>query len=80
MNTSRRLLHGAPSAPSVTLTPRPDVVSTLVYAATHADVRTVVIDGRVVLRDGELLTLDEGEVRREAEAEAASLFERALKV
>ncbi|HEY9284732.1 MAG TPA: 5'-deoxyadenosine deaminase [Pyrinomonadaceae bacterium] len=62
------------------LTPRPDVVSTLVYAATPADVRTVVIDGRVVLRDGELLTLDEREVRREAEAEAASLFERALKV
>ena len=62
------------------LTPRPDVISTLVYAATPADVRTVVIDGRVVLRDGELLTLDEGEVRREAEAEAASLFERALKV
>ena len=62
------------------LTPRPDVVSSLVYAATPADVRTVVIDGRVVLRDGELLTLDEREVRREAEAEAASLFERALKV
>jgi 5-methylthioadenosine/S-adenosylhomocysteine deaminase len=61
------------------LTPRPDVVSTLVYAATPADVRTVVIDGRVVLRDGELLTLEEGEVRREAEAEAGSLFGRASK-
>jgi 5-methylthioadenosine/S-adenosylhomocysteine deaminase len=61
------------------LTPRPDTVSALVYAATPADVRTVVIDGRVVLRDGLLLTLDEGEVRREAEAEAASLFARALK-
>ncbi|HLL75890.1 MAG TPA: 5'-deoxyadenosine deaminase [Pyrinomonadaceae bacterium] len=60
------------------LTPCPDVVSTLVYAAAPADVRTVVIDGRVVLRDGELLTMDEREVRREAESEAASLFERAL--
>jgi 5-methylthioadenosine/S-adenosylhomocysteine deaminase len=62
------------------LTPCPDVVSALVYAATPSDVRTVVIDGRVVLRDGELLTLDEREVRREAESEAASLFERALRV
>jgi 5-methylthioadenosine/S-adenosylhomocysteine deaminase len=61
------------------LTPRPDIVSALVYAATPSDVRTVVIDGRVVLRDGELLTLDESEVRREAESEAASLFERALR-
>src|SRR5947209_16841500 len=34
------------------LTPRPDVVSTLVYAAEARDVRTVLIGGRVVLRAG----------------------------
>jgi 5-methylthioadenosine/S-adenosylhomocysteine deaminase len=62
------------------LTPCPDVVSTLVYAAAPSDVRDVVIDGRVVMRDGELRTLDESAVRREAETEAAALFERALKV
>ena len=43
-------------------TPRPEVVSTIVYAAEASDVRTVLIDGRVLLRDGELTTLDEREV------------------
>jgi 5-methylthioadenosine/S-adenosylhomocysteine deaminase len=43
-------------------TPRPDVVSTIVYAAEATDVRTVLIDGHIVLRDGALTTLDEREV------------------
>jgi 5-methylthioadenosine/S-adenosylhomocysteine deaminase len=47
-------------------TPRPDVVSTIVYAAEAADVRDVLIDGRIVLRDGTLTTLDEREVIAEA--------------
>jgi 5-methylthioadenosine/S-adenosylhomocysteine deaminase len=53
-------------------TPRPEVVSTVVYAAEARDVRDVLIDGRPVLRDGELLTLDE----REVVAEAARQYER----
>jgi 5-methylthioadenosine/S-adenosylhomocysteine deaminase len=52
-------------------TPRPEVVSTVVYAADARDVRDVLIDGRPVLRDGELQTLDE----REVVAEAARQFE-----
>lgn len=47
-------------------TPRPDVVSTVVYASEARDVRDVLIDGRPVLRDGELQTLDEREVLAEA--------------
>jgi 5-methylthioadenosine/S-adenosylhomocysteine deaminase len=47
-------------------TPRPEVVSTVVYAAEARDVRDVLIDGRPVLRDGELQTLDEGEVVADA--------------
>jgi 5-methylthioadenosine/S-adenosylhomocysteine deaminase len=47
-------------------TPRPEVVSTIVYAAEARDVRDVLIDGRVVLRNGELQTLDEREVVAEA--------------
>jgi 5-methylthioadenosine/S-adenosylhomocysteine deaminase len=58
-------------------TPRPDVVSTLVYAAEAADVRTVIVDGRILMRDGELQTLDEREVLAEARAEFESLSERA---
>src|SRR2546421_471046 len=48
------------------MTPRPDVVSTVVYAAEARDVRTVLIEGRLVLLDGELRTLDEREVTAEA--------------
>jgi cytosine/adenosine deaminase-related metal-dependent hydrolase len=40
-------------------TPHPDPVSTIVYAAEACDVETVIIDGRVVMRDGELKTLDQ---------------------
>jgi cytosine/adenosine deaminase-related metal-dependent hydrolase len=37
-------------------------VNNLVYAASGASVRTVVVDGRIVLDDGRLTTLDEREV------------------
>ena len=37
--------------------PHPDPYSTLVYAASPANVRTVIIDGQIVMRDWELLTL-----------------------
>jgi 5-methylthioadenosine/S-adenosylhomocysteine deaminase len=39
-----------------------NVTSHLVYAAHSSDVRTVIIDGRVVMRDRVLLTLDEDEI------------------
>jgi 5-methylthioadenosine/S-adenosylhomocysteine deaminase len=39
-----------------------DITSHLVYAAHSSDVRTVIIDGCVVMRDRELLTLDEGQI------------------
>ncbi len=40
-------------------TPHPDPVSTIVYSAEASDVETVIIDGRLVMRDGELKTLDQ---------------------
>jgi 5-methylthioadenosine/S-adenosylhomocysteine deaminase len=43
-----------------------NVTSHLVYAAHSSDVRTVIIDGRVVMRDRELLTLDEDEIFAQA--------------
>ncbi|MCA1593336.1 MAG: amidohydrolase family protein [Acidobacteria bacterium] len=58
------------------LTPRPDVISTIVYAAEAADVRTVLIDGAVVLLDGELQTLSEAEVLKDANLEFDLLMER----
>ncbi|HZH91090.1 MAG TPA: 5'-deoxyadenosine deaminase [Pyrinomonadaceae bacterium] len=59
------------------LTPRPDVVSAIVYAAQSTDVSTVVIDGRIVMRERELTTLDEREVVAEAREQAKHLFQRA---
>ncbi|HEX8191008.1 MAG TPA: 5'-deoxyadenosine deaminase [Pyrinomonadaceae bacterium] len=57
-------------------TPRPEVVSTVVYAAEARDVRDVLIDGRVVLRDGRLQTFDEREVVAEAAREYELLAAR----
>ncbi len=57
--------------------PQPDVVSALVYAAVASDVRTTIIDGQVLMRDGELLTLNEKSVLEDANREARALAKRA---
>ena len=54
-------------------TPRPDLVSTIVYAAEASDVDTVIIDGRVVMRERKLNTLDERAVIEQARDEAARM-------
>ncbi|MCA1633199.1 MAG: 5'-deoxyadenosine deaminase [Acidobacteria bacterium] len=41
------------------LTPQPDVISTVVYAAEAGDVRTVLADGQILLREGKLTTIEE---------------------
>ena len=61
-------LHSTPSA---------DLVSSLVYSAEADDVDTVIIDGRLVLRDRKLLTLDEAAVISTARSEAQNLMNRA---
>ena len=55
-------------------TPVKDVVSALVYSAAVGDVDTVVIDGRLVMRDGKLLTIDEGEAIATAKRESETLI------
>ena len=57
--------------------PETDVVSSVVYSAQAGDVRTAIIDGRVVMRDGELTTMNEADVIAEANREAKALSERA---
>jgi cytosine/adenosine deaminase-related metal-dependent hydrolase len=52
-------------------------VNNLVYAATGASVRTVLIDGRVVLDEGRLLTLDERALYERAERLARQQIARA---
>ena len=57
--------------------PYTDPVSAVVYSAQTSDVQTVVIDGRMVMKDRQLLTLDEGSVLEEANEQRAQLLKRA---
>lgn len=63
-------LHTQPYSPE-------DLLSTLVYAARSTDVRHVLIDGQWVMRDRQLLTLDEAEVRHQAQVQGKALLARA---
>ncbi|MGD2144995.1 MAG: amidohydrolase [Anaerolineae bacterium] len=47
--------------------PRHDLAAGVVYAAHPSDVTHVIVDGKLLLRDGELLTLDEKRILYEAE-------------
>jgi len=62
-------LHATPHASGI--------VSAIVYSAQPADVEAVVIDGRLVMREGELLTIDERPLIEEANREAKLLTDRA---
>src|SRR5256714_2219562 len=57
--------------------PAHDVVSALVYSAQPSDVRTAIIDGHLVMRAGELMTMNELSVISDANREAGELAERA---
>ena len=54
-----------------------DVVSSIVYSAEAYDVRSVVVDGQILMNERKLLTLDESEVINRAEVETARLLGRA---
>lgn len=53
-----------------------DPVSSIVHATNARDVNHVVVDGKVLLRDGCLVTLDEGEVIREAVKAGKNVLDR----
>ncbi|EIT83721.1 chlorohydrolase [Fictibacillus macauensis ZFHKF-1] len=56
--------------------PAHEPTSLLVYAAAGQDVDSVIIDGEVVMKHRELLTMDEEKVMFEAQQSAASLLNR----
>ena len=60
--------------------PTYDVISHLVYVADEQDVVSVVVDGKLLMRDRDMLTIDTARVAREARALAgriqAALAER----
>ncbi len=49
-------------------TPFYNIYSSLVYATKANDVRTVIINGKVIMRDRRLLTLDENVIKKDANA------------
>ncbi|WP_180687339.1 amidohydrolase [Streptomyces gossypiisoli] len=53
-----------------------DLAATLVHSARSSDVRTTIVDGRVLMRDRELLTLDVGAVVRELGERMPALLDR----
>ncbi len=59
------------------LTPHHDLVSHLSYAVRGSDVRHTICDGRVLMEDSEVLTIDEEAVRETAEERAHELVARA---
>jgi cytosine/adenosine deaminase-related metal-dependent hydrolase len=59
------------------VTPSPDPASTIVYAASPADVRLTMVDGRLVVKEGVAADLDGAEIAAHASDEARRLAARA---
>ncbi|MFQ3589583.1 MAG: amidohydrolase [Chloracidobacterium sp.] len=55
--------------------PNYNLYSTLVYATKSSDVETVVVHGKLLMRDRRMLTLDEASIRRETAAFRARILE-----
>jgi 5-methylthioadenosine/S-adenosylhomocysteine deaminase len=66
LETGKRADVVVVSTSSARMTPIYDPVSHLVYTARGEDVRTVLVNGRVLMRDRKMLTLDEAAVLAEA--------------
>jgi 5-methylthioadenosine/S-adenosylhomocysteine deaminase len=62
---------------SAFIAPLHDPVAALVYAALGSETSLVLIDGRVVMRNGRVLTVDEHAIRGRAQKAAAELTKRA---
>jgi hypothetical protein len=58
-------------------TPRNSLVGNIVFSARSSDIRHSIIAGRLVMKDHELLTLDEERILWEAERRAFSMLGRA---
>jgi 5-methylthioadenosine/S-adenosylhomocysteine deaminase len=58
--------------------PTYDVISHLIYVADEQDVHTVIVDGKILMKDKEILTIDTSRVTKEA-TELATRIQAALK-
>ena len=62
--------------PSMTPMTPENAVANLVYASPSHAVRDTIVDGKIVLRDRKIVTMDEGKFLKKAEAAAAELMAR----
>ena len=69
----------AVSAAGARQTPMYDPISHLVYVARGDDVTMTIVNGRVLMRDGKVLTLNEAEIIKEATGIAAKVREAVAK-
>lgn len=58
------------------LTPIHNIVSHIVYAASGSDVSTTIIDGKIVMQDRKLVTLNEDEILKNAQKVSEDLLKR----
>ncbi|MCP4444535.1 MAG: 5'-deoxyadenosine deaminase [Myxococcales bacterium] len=56
--------------------PMSDPYSTVVYSAQSSDVKHVIVDGKVLIRDKEVLTIDKARTLRDAQVHADRVFAR----
>jgi 5-methylthioadenosine/S-adenosylhomocysteine deaminase len=66
----------APNLSPVLNAPIRNIVPNLVYASSGHEVKTVMVAGRLLMRDWKVLTADESSIRAEAQAEAEALAKR----
>ena len=59
-------------------TPYYNIYSNLVYATKSSDVETVIINGKIVMRDRKLLTLDEKQIKKDANLYRAKVIKSLL--
>jgi 5-methylthioadenosine/S-adenosylhomocysteine deaminase len=50
-----------------------NIVPNLVYAGSGHEVKTVLVAGKVLVRDGQVLVADEGNIRADAQVQAEAL-------
>jgi 5-methylthioadenosine/S-adenosylhomocysteine deaminase len=55
------------------LMPLYDPISHLVYSAKASDVRDVIVDGKIVVREGRIMTVNEADLRCQIQAKAAEI-------
>ncbi len=62
------------------LRPRHNVLSNIVYSAKSPDIQHVIVDGKILMRHGELTTLDEERILYEAERRAFHMVKQDMRI